>query len=669
MEIVIDLMIILPFIGAGLTAFTKKRRNLLAALTVSIEFVLAIILFWLMATDPLEDLVCRGGIWNGFCGVGLQFAVDFFRACYVWIAAFMWLVSTVFSFSYMRKEEHTGRYYFFLLFVLGATEGIFLSADLFTMFVFFELMSLASYVWVAQEENAASLRAAGTYLAVAVIGGLCILMGMLLFYQATGTLSTLRMAGIDIPTTITLPADSRVTAAGILMLIGFGAKAGAVPLHIWLPKAHPVAPAPASALLSGILTKTGVFGTMILALQIFFGNDTFGLLLLVLGLLTMATGAVLALFSVNIKRTLACSSVSQIGFIFIGLGMACRSGNVFMEFFDAAETGFLLHMFNHSLLKLLLFCIAGVIYQNTHKLLLDDVRGYGRKKPLLHILFLAGVMGLAGVPLFNGYVSKSLIHESLTLWQEIMPSAFMKGAEILFIVCGGLTAAYMLKLYIALFWEKNRDEKLQAEYDGQKGYMSIATAVLLSLTALFLPLIGIGIGARMKLFDLENLLGAVLSLIIGIAVYLLVVRKWMRKADSYVDRYPAALDLEDRVYRPLLSGLEICLGTICRFLDRLPDYAVVGLRKSLYRDAPLPRELDEGTFLTHAVGVLLDGGKNLLNRTLRRKRPIQISFEHKLALFSEEWRENHTMIGRSMSFGLLLFCLGFLLTLIYMLLI
>ena len=669
METVIDLMIILPFLGAGLTALTQKRRNFLAALTVSIEFVLAIALFWLAGTGPSEDPVCRGGIWSGFCGVGLQFAVDFFRSSYVWIAAFMWLVSTVFSFSYMKKEEHTGRYYFFLLFVLGATVGVFLSADLFTMFVFFELMSLASYVWVAQEENAASLRAAGTYLAVAVIGGLCILMGMLLFYQATGTLSTLRMAGIDIPTTITLPADGRVTAAGILMLIGFGAKAGVVPLHIWLPKAHPVAPAPASALLSGILTKTGVFGTMILALQILFGNDTFGLLLLVLGLLTMATGAVLALFSVNIKRTLACSSVSQIGFIFIGLGMACRSGNVFMEYFDTAEVGFLLHMVNHSLLKLLLFCIAGVIYQNTHKLLLDDVRGYGKKKPLLHVLFLAGAMGLAGVPLFNGYVSKSLIHESLILWQEIMPSAFMKGAEILFIVCGGLTAAYMLKLYIALFWEKNRDEKMQAEYEGQKGYMSKATAVLLSLTALFLPLIGIGMGTRMKVFSLEDLVGALLSLGIGAVVYLLVVHKWMKKADSYVDCYPASLDLENRVYRPLLSGLEIFLSTVCRFLDRLPDYVVVGLRKSLYRDAPLPRELEEGTFLTHAVGTLLDGGKNLLNSTLCRKRPIQISFEHRLALFSEEWKENHTMIGRSMSFGLLLFCLGFLLTLVYMLLI
>ena len=134
--------------------------------------------------------------------------------------------------------------------------GVFLSADLLTTFVFFELMSFTSYVWVAQEENVASLRAAETYLAVAVIGGMVLLMGIFLLYRELGTLEIAELARAAESL-----RDKRILyAAGTCMLVGFGAKAGAFPLHIWLPRAHPVAPAPASALLSGILTKTGKIG-------------------------------------------------------------------------------------------------------------------------------------------------------------------------------------------------------------------------------------------------------------------------------------------------------------------------------------------------------------------------------------------------------------------------
>ncbi|MGN1147854.1 MAG: complex I subunit 5 family protein [Lachnospiraceae bacterium] len=702
MERCIDFLVLWPFLGAIVTWIlgrnSDKRRNIAAAVTVTVELLAAAVLYlyqpvttYISTRDWLRIELFGGADgfmmqtnWPGFCGMGLAFVAEGFRKMYVLIAAFMWFVSTLFSFEYMKHYENKNRYYFFLLLTLSATVGIFLSADFFTMFVFFEIMSFASYVWVAQDERKESLRAAETYLAIAVIGGLCILMGMFLLYGETGTLSTI--GGL-----LGYSASKKTVAAGLLMLLGFGAKAGAVPLHIWLPKAHPVAPAPASALLSGILTKTGVFGTMLLTLQLFCDRATFGWLIFVIGILTMVTGAVLALFSVDLKRTLACSSVSQIGFIFTGLGMAgvfsaklwTYGGNLWTnvntqdtgimellsEGLGVSLDGTVLHMVNHSLIKLALFSAAGVVFMNLHKLNLNDIRGFGRKKPLLHVIFLAGALGIAGVPLFNGYVSKSLIHDGLVLWQEEFPAAAVKVSEWLFIISGGLTAAYMTKLYVALFWEKNQEEARQEEFDGKKNYMSRLTAILLTAVALLFPVIGIVGGSWSGVFNWESLSGALLSLLIGAGVYLLVVRRWLMKDGAYVDRWKPEWDLEERVYRPLLKVLDIVVSVVCRLLDRLPDYLIVGLRKTAYKDAALPHELEEGDALTHAVGTLMDDGKEALNHTIYKKHPIKISFEHRLAMWREELQENNTMIARSLSFGLLLFCVGLLMTLLYMLLV
>lgn len=689
--------------GQDKTAYTKTDicRNIMAAVTVLGELIIVLGLCFSagLADGPrLMKLSGMAGIfggmgqkagnsviiyWQHICGMEISFAVDGFRGIYALIAAFMWLVSTWFSFDYMAHYQNNNRYYFFLLLTLGATVGVFLSADFFTMFVFFEIMSMASYVWVAQDEKKASLRAAETYLGIAVIGGLCILMGMFLLYGELHSLSTAGNIGTS-GGLFGIAEDSyfqpglagvrrgRMLTAGLLMLAGFGAKAGAVPLHIWLPKAHPVAPAPASALLSGILTKTGVFGTMLLTLQVFFGDRKFGLLIFALGILTMVTGAVLALFSVDLKRTLACSSVSQIGFIFTGVGTAGSfSGNAGFseEGYAISLNGGILHMVNHSLIKLVLFSAAGVVFMNLHKLNLNEIRGFGRKKPLLHAIFLAGALGIAGVPLFNGYVSKSLLHEGIVLLQEEQPALWLKAAEWIFIISGGFTAAYMTKLYIALFWEKNKDESKQAVYEEKKCYMKPMSAVLLSIAALLLPTLGIAAGIREGVLNVESLWGALLSLLIGTAVYLLVVRRILVKDGVYLELWKPEWDLEERIYRPLLQGLELAVSIVCRFIDRLPDYLIVGLRKTVYKDSPLPHELEEGNALSHTVGILLDDGKKVLNRTFRKKKPILISFEHKLAMFTEELKENHTMIGRSLSFGLLLFCLGLVMTLIYMLLI
>ncbi|MBO4903512.1 MAG: NADH dehydrogenase [Lachnospiraceae bacterium] len=643
---------------------------------------------------------------NEICGFGLRFTLDGFRVLYVLIATFMWASSMLFSLEYMHHYTHKVRYYVFSAVTYVATAGVFLSADLLTTFVFFEIMSLTSYVWVVQDERKESLRAGDTYLAVAVIGGLVMLMGIFMLYVKTGT-TDLTAVGFD--------GSSVSFLAGVLMLFGFAAKAGGFPLHIWLPKAHPVAPAPASALLSGILTKAGVFGILLLSCYMFYGSEKWGTLILTIGVITMFLGALLALFSIDLKRTLACSSVSQIGFILTGIGMYDLLGAEN----TLAARGTLMHMVNHSMIKLLLFMAAGVVYMNLHELDLNKIRGFGRKKPLLKVLFLSGALGIGGIPLFNGYISKTLIHESIVEYRELLEEGhavpFVYGTgmvtliEWIFIISGGITVAYMTKLFVSLFIEENRDAGRQRSFDENHTYMNRLSAAVLILPAVFMPLAGmlphvvadsvmdLGQGflrieeaERIAYFSGTNLLGGFYSILIGAFLYFVVVRKCLMKDGEYVNRWPKYLDLEESFYRPLLLVIlpAICtfvcriadklvdllvpvllqIGVFfCRIFDRLVDLAVVVLRKTVFKEERLPQEMIEGNPFSHLVGGYMDRTIHFLNETVWEYRPRKENAEHKLAMQTTWISENYSIIGRSLSFALALAGMGLILILLYML--
>ena len=702
MNILICGMVFFPIAAAFLSYLlgrkTKTGRDLLVWSAVGIEFVLSLLLFAAWEPDVLVTV-------PGVCGFGLNFTADGFRAVYCVIAALMWLVTGLFSPEYFAHYRNRNRYYLFLLVTLGATEAVFLSADLYTTFIFFEIMSLCSYVWVAQDEKAGSLRAGATYLAVAVIGGMVMLMGIFLLYHQAGTLM------ID-----QLPADAALWPAALCMFVGFAGKAGAYPIHIWLPKAHPVAPAPASALLSGILTKTGIFGILVISCRMMVHEEGWGAFILVIGVITMFLGALLALFSVNFKRTLACSSVSQIGFILVGVGMLVLLG----EENTLAARGTFLHMVNHSLFKLILFLVAAVIYQNTHKLDLNEIRGFGRKKPLLKFVYLMGALGIGGIPGWSGYVSKTLLHEGIVeyihamegghLHASIFTVGSMKAIEWIFLISGGLTVAYMCKLFVAVFLEENRDPSVQKRYDAGKPYWRMPSAAALTAVACLIPVLGmlpghtmdaladmaqgfLGVhhaGHAVHYFTWVNLKGSVISVAIGAALYLTVVRHWMMVDGNYVNRWPNWLDLEEGLYRPLvLKILPGLFGRICNLLDRfmdvlagilpkvgagiagvldiLTDGTVLLLRKTVYRDSPQRGELEEGNALTHVIGVSLNVLEELLNKTVWRHHEHRKDLEHWFVLKYASFKENATFIGRSLSFGLVLFCLGLCATLVYLL--
>ncbi|MBQ7455382.1 MAG: sodium:proton antiporter [Clostridia bacterium] len=597
MDLLLPGLVLLPMLAAPAAYFlgrkSKPARRVFMCLLLTAECAgAAFALYQAMQGAALAFSLA------GFAEFGLNFKLDGFRALYALIAAFLWMMTGFFSPQYFAHYHHRGRYCFFLLLTLGATVGVFLSDDLFTAFVFFEIMGFTSYALVAHEEAPAAMRSAETCLGLSVAGGMVTLMGLLLLYHRLGTLSFEALRATD---------GTRLYLPGALVMVGFCAKAGVFPLHFWLPKEGPAAPAPASALFSGVLTKAGVFGVLAVSCNLFLHDAAWGSAVLALGVATMFGGALLALFSVNLKRTLACSSMSQIGFILVGVGMQCLLGH----HNALAVQGTVLHMVNHSLIKLCLFMAAGAVYMNLHQLNLNDIRGFGRGKWVLHFAFLMGALGISGVPLWNGYISKSLLHESLLEYVELAgASAFWySAAEKMFIVTGGMTFAYMLKLYVALFWEHN--ETRQAEFDSlRKTYLKPLSAFALLGSAVILPALGMAPHILMTkiaelgqgfmhgespahavdYFSAENLLGAGKSLLIGAALYLLVVRlllmkkqpaapgvyaggvgyaKKARPARAYVDRWPKWLDLENLFIRSkfIQKGLGGAVTAICRFLD------------------------------------------------------------------------------------------------------
>ena len=587
-------LVLFPF-AAGLCGYalgrrSKSARDLLVGLATALEFAGCLALWPMLGQSARIE---------GVLGLGLGFTVDGLRLTLCCLAGFLWLMTTLFSRDYLAHANNRNRYYMLLLFTLGGIQGVFLSADLYTTLVFFEVMSFASWVLVIQEETPGAVRAADSYLAFAVIGGLSTLMGLFLLYHLLGTLEISQLAAAA----AAVENKGLLYLAGAFTLGGFAAKAGMFPLHTWLPAAHPVAPAPASALLSGIITKAGMYGIFVLAAHLFLHDAAWGAVMLAFGVVTMATGAVLAVFSVDLKRTLACSSMSQIGFILVGVGMQGLLGGEN----GLAVWGSVLHVLNHSLLKLCLFMAAGVVVKNLHQLDLNDIRGFGRGKPVLLFAFLMGAVGLGGVPGFNGYISKTLLHESIVEYIEVLeqtggPAALLRGVEWVFLISGGLSVAYMTKLFVVLFVEKHPTR--QAEFDALNGrYMTGLSTVVLAVSAALVPVLGLaphftmdqvaglaqgffsseGPAHAVAYFSAGNLKGAAISLAIGAAVYFGVVRTWLCPQKRYANRLPRWLDLENSLYRPLLLGVLPFVGAFfARVAGSLLEWCVALANKILF---------------------------------------------------------------------------------------
>ncbi len=393
--------------------------------------------------------------------LNLTFRVDGLGVMVALITAFVWLAATIYAVSYMEHEQNRGRFFVFLALTFVGTIGVPLAGDFISLLVFFEIMTLASYVLVIHNQSEEAISAGNLYLYLGVFGGLCLLTGILLLQYFLRTL-------VIAPTPIGFPTPYHLTAI-ICLIVGFGIKAGMAPLHIWLPRAHPVAPSPASALLSGVMIKIGAYG-IIRTVAMFItpcrtgpfdlrapglaslwdSLSTIGYVIIWIGIGTALFGAFMALFQDNMKKMLACSSISQMGFIILGVGVAdflCREGAL-----GLAAASY--HILNHALFKSLLFLAVGAFAFQLNELDMYKLGGLWRKMPFTAAAAMIGTLGIIGFPFFNGYVSKTLLHHALAgaFTQSRLPG--LQVAEWLFILASAGTACYFFKFIYLVFFRK-----------------------------------------------------------------------------------------------------------------------------------------------------------------------------------------------------------------------
>jgi len=444
---------LIPIIGAAAVVFIgryseKYRDYFVLALTALVVLLSAL----LLNISWQESVVNRYNV--GFGEIPLYFKVDKLGAVFNLLSAFIWFLATVFSLTYMTHEQRRTRYYTFYLLTLGGTLGVFLTGDLFSLFFFFEMMSLASYLLVVHTQTDEASSAGRLYLFLGVFGGLCILSASIMIYWYTGSV----IITPSLEALVLVPGRILVAA---LLIIGFGIKAGMVPLHIWLPKAHPVAPSPASALLSGIMIKTGAYGILRVVTVMYTPADheakllwaftsEFGYIIAWFGILTMFTAAFMALFQQNAKRILAYSSVSQMGYILMGIGVCAYLG---LEG-PMAMGGFSLHVINHAFFKAGMFMMVGAVYFRTGEIELKKLGGLWREFPVTTVVFLIAAMGIAGIPGLNGYTGKVLLHHAIVEAFEHHHDYSLYWAERIFMLTGAMTTCYIARLFSSIFLGK-----------------------------------------------------------------------------------------------------------------------------------------------------------------------------------------------------------------------
>ena len=303
---------------------------------------------------------------------------------------------TIYSINYMERYTAKWKFYTLFLLMLGGMNGVIITGDMFNLFVFLEIASVASYALVAFGIEHEELEASFKYMVMGVLASLFILLGIAIMYSYT---STLNMA--DMATVLAGGGLAKITTfVSVLFIVGFGLKAAVVPFHAWLPDAHPSAPAPISAMLSGVLIKVlGIYALIRIFFNVFGISSNIFYILILLGIISMVVGGLLAIGQQDIKRMFAYSSISQIGYILLGLGIAT----------PLAIAGAVFHLVNHSIFKSLLFLNSGAIEYSTGTRDLDRMGGLNTRMPITGFTSLIGSLSISGIPPFNGFWSKLII--------------------------------------------------------------------------------------------------------------------------------------------------------------------------------------------------------------------------------------------------------------------
>ena len=412
-----------------------------------------------------------------------------FMLCIVNLIAFL---VVIYSYDYMRGFTDKWKFYTLFMLMLAGMNGIIVSGDLFNLYIFLEIASISAYALVAFGIEPEDLEASFKYAIMGAIASIFILLGIALLYSYT---STLNMA--DIALIISDKSGSIfISFVCVLFLAGFGLKAALVPFHAWLPDAHSSAPSPVSAMLSGVFVKTlGLYALSRIFFNLFsISSGKVFFALMFFGVLSMVVGALLAMAQTDIKRMLAYSTISQVGYIAFAFGIGT----------PLAIAGGLFHILNHAVSKSLLFLNAGAIEHVTGTRDINKLGGLNQKAPLVGFTSLFGSMSISGVPPFGGFWSKLMIITAAVQAGHI-------GFSVVAILVSILTLVYYLKFQSFVFFGKIRSgmkESLKSLHFSMKFSMVVLAIICLLTGMVFVPQLKFALDSAVNALLVGNGYGA-----------------------------------------------------------------------------------------------------------------------------------------------------------------
>lgn len=371
----------------------------------------------------------------------VYFHVDSIGKVFASIVTVVWVLAGFFSFEYMKMDKAGKRFFGFYLIVYGILIGLDFSGNMITFYMFYEMMTLLSMPLVLHERSRAAIMAGLKYMFYSFCGAYMVLFGLYFIYRYANTLTFTARGVLD--STLTAGHESLLLVTAFFMVLGFSVKAGMFPFHGWLPVAHPEAPAPASAVLSGIIVKSGVLG-IIRVIFFLFGADFLRgtwvqTTMLILSLVTVFMGSMLAYLEQGMKKRLAYSTVSQVSYILFGLFLLD----------PVSLTGSLLHVVFHAFIKCGLFLCAGAVICKTGKHRVDELRGIGKEMPVTIWCFTLCSLALIGIPPASGFISKwylceGALHTKMAVFSWLGP--------VVLLISALLTAGYLLPVTIRGFF-------------------------------------------------------------------------------------------------------------------------------------------------------------------------------------------------------------------------
>lgn len=409
----------------------KERKSLVVTTGIGLVVTAGLSLAVIVSGDMSLKLFSLGE------NMDIYFQVDGVSRVFASIVTLVWTLAGFYAFEYMSHYTENKRYFGFYMLVFGVLLALTFSGSILTFYLFYEMMTLLSMPLVFHFRSKEAIMAGLKYLFYSLCGAYLVLFGIYFLNRYAGTLHFTAGGALDL--TAVAGNEGILLVVAFCMIVGFGVKAGMFPMQAWLPTAHPIAPAPASAVMSSIIVKMGVLGMLRVVYYIFGADFLRGTWVqtvwMVLTLLTIFMGSMLAYREKIFKKRLAYSTVSQLSYILFGL--ACMH--------PVALVGALLHVVFHAVIKSALFMSAGAVIHKTGKTNVDDLRGMGKEMPITMWCFTLCACALIGFPPFSGYISKWYLATG-SLQAEL--GAFSWIGPVVLLVSALLTAGYLLPITI-----------------------------------------------------------------------------------------------------------------------------------------------------------------------------------------------------------------------------